>query len=405
MRFYRNLLGILVALSLMLGVAGCKSELLPVPPPPPPPSTTTDNNTETQPDQTPATDTEPSEDTEPLSEVDITSDLATISFPDSIIFSMKGTSNPAVKTIVLEYGSDKRSLVAEINKIEPDFQEGTEINTSWSWEMKKTGSLPPGATVWWQWKITDTEGNTTATPKQSMTYQDTRFQWQVTELTTMDIYWQGQSAALKQELTAELESKLLRIQLDSTIPTERKPKIFVYTSSEQLRGAMLHEQEWAGAVAYPSYNIILTAVDTTTLEWAKRALPHEITHLLVGETVFGPFGDIPHWLNEGLARYSEGTMTAYDRQLLNKAFDEDNLISVRSLASSFPTDPGQAYLAYAQSGSIVTFLIEDFGWEKMRQLLSVFKEGSTYDKALQEVYGFDTNGLEAQWQEYLGKSL
>jgi len=403
MQFIRNLLAIVVFLSLMLGVAGCQSEPLPVPPPPPPPAATTSNNTQTQTETSPPT-TEPVETPTPVSGTNITSNLATVSFPDSITFSLKGTSNPAVKTIVLEYGSDKRSLVAEINKIEPEFQEGIKIDASWSWEMKKMGSLPPGATVWWQWKITDIEGNTTVVPKQSMTYQDTRFQWQITELATMDIYWQDQNATLKQELTAELESKLSRIELNVSIPAERKPKIFVYTSSEQLRGAMLHEQEWTGAVAYSNYNIILTAVDTATLEWAKRALPHEITHLLVGEFIFGPFGDIPHWLNEGLARYSEGTITEYDRQLLNKAFDEGSLISVRSLASSFPTDPGQAYLAYAEAGSIVTFLIENFGWEKMRQLLSVFKEGSTYDKALQEVYGFDTNGLEAQWQEYLGKN-
>ncbi|MFC2006500.1 peptidase MA family metallohydrolase, partial [Chloroflexota bacterium] len=325
-------------------------------------------------------------------------------FPDRITFSLEGTSNPAVKAILLKYGSDKRSLVAEVYTIVPEYQEGTEINTSWDWEMKKTGSLPPGATVWWQWEITDKEGRTTTTPKQSRTYQDTRFQWQATRLDTIDIYWHRQSEALKEELTAELESKLARIQLNSTIPAERNPKVFVYNNSEQLRGAILHEQKWTGAVAYPDYNIILTAVDINSLDWAKRALPHEITHLLVGEFTFGPFGDIPRWLNEGLAMYSEGTITESEFQRLDKASKEDKLISVTSLSSSFPTNREQASLAYAESGSIVAFLIDDFGWAKMRQLLLVFKEGSTYDNALQEVYGFDMNGLETHWKEYLRES-
>ena len=52
---------------------------------------------------------------------------------------------------------------------------------------------------------------------------------------------------------------------------------------------MLFEQEWTGAVAYSDYNIILTAVSTGNLEWAKRALPHEVTHLIVKEAIFGPF--------------------------------------------------------------------------------------------------------------------
>ena len=418
-RFFVRLPAVLVSLILILGVWSCDSEPLPVPPPPPvittnatisqmeqvpAPPVATANATTSQSEQTGASDNDSSSDAPHLLRVNITSDLATIAFPDRITFSLEGTGNQAVKSILLKYGSDKRSLVAEINTIELEFQGGTKINTSWDWEMKKTGSLPPGATVWWQWEITDMEGMASTTLKQSMTYQDTRFQWQVTRLDTMDIYWHGQSQALIQELTTELESKLARIQLNSTIPVERKPKIFVYSTSEQLRGAILHEQEWTGAVAYPNYNIILTAVNANNLEWAKRALPHEITHLLVGELIFGPFGDIPTWLNEGLARYSEGDITESDRKILDEARKENSLISVTSLSSSFPTASRQAHLAYAESGSIVTFLIDNFGWEKIRQLLLVFKEGSTYDNALQEVYGFDTDGLEAQWKKYLEES-
>jgi hypothetical protein len=185
------------------------------------------------------------------------------------------------------------------------------------------------------------------------------------------------------------------------IPTERKPKVIIYRSSEELKDAVLFEQEWTGALAFTSYNIILTAVSSGSFEWAKDALPHEITHLLVEEAVFGPFGDIPTWLNEGLAQYSESEMDSYSRGILNTAIAEDTLISIKSLSGSFPTDSSGAYLAYAESRTVVEFLIGSFGWEKMRQLLDVYKDGSTNDKALLAVYGFDVNSLEAQWKDYI----
>jgi len=37
----------------------------------------------------------------------------------------------------------------------------------------------------------------------------------------------------------------------------------------------------------------------------------------------------------------------------------------------------------------------------MLKLLNIFEQGSTYDGALEKVYGFDMDGLDELWQEYL----
>ena len=86
---------------------------------------------------------------------------------------------------------------------------------------------------------------------------------------------------------------------------------------------------------------------------------------------------------------------------LDEALESDDIISVRSLTSGFPADHIGAVLSYAQSYSLVEYLIDEFGWEKMRELLGVFKDGSTPDKALQNVYGFDRDNLGAQWRQLL----
>ncbi|MBI4284672.1 MAG: hypothetical protein HY670_02070 [Chloroflexi bacterium] len=335
-------------------------------------------------------------------EITIAGNRAVIDFPDRVSFTVEGSSILPVKNISLEYGTNRRSVVSQINRVTPEFGPGVRINTGWAWEMKKTGSIPPGAAIWWQWRFTDEAGRSYVTPRQTIVFEDTRFQWQVEKAASMDIYWHTQDASLIKELMAVLEAKLARVQLDVKIPPERKPRILVYLSSEQVRTAVLFQPEWTGALAFSDYNIILTAVNPGNLEWAKNALPHEITHLLVGEAVFGPFGDMPTWLNEGLARYSEGDLSSFDRAAIDNAAREGRLISVRSLGASFPAGPDQALLAYAQSGSLVTYLIDTYGWPKIRDLLNVFKEGSTYDNALRKVYGFDTAGLEREWRAAIG---
>jgi hypothetical protein len=37
----------------------------------------------------------------------------------------------------------------------------------------------------------------------------------------------------------------------------------------------------------------------------------------------------------------------------------------------------------------------------MLELLNTFKQGSSYDAALDRAYGFDTDGLDTLWREYV----
>ncbi len=259
-------------------------------------------------------------------EITVTSNRAITDFPNTIAFTIEGTSALPVASINLEYGTDKRSLVSEVSRVEPEYAPEVKIRTSYVWEMKKTGSIPPGARVWWRWRITDEDRRTYVTPRENIVFEDTRYQWQVETAYDLDIYWYSLGASLVKELTEGVESRLSRVKLEVGIPEERKPQVFVYPDSEELRRAVLFTQEWTGALAFTDYNIILIPVWSGNLEWAKRTLAHEITHLLVEEATFGPFGDIPTWLNEGLAQYAEGEMEEYLRQALDDAIKENNLL-------------------------------------------------------------------------------
>jgi hypothetical protein len=368
-----------------------------------PPETVAQTNTATLTNTTTTPSTPASPTPAGPAEVTITANKYSEQFPDRVTFSIEGKSVLPLKKITLEYGTDEHSVVSETTKVQVDFNAGASINTSYTWEMKKSGSLPPLAKIWYRWIIADEADRVFSTPVQNAVFEDTRYRWQSETGEDMDIYWHDQDPTMIKDLKAGIKTKLSSVKIDVEIPKERKIKLVVYRNYDEVKNAGLFHQEWTGALAYPKYNIVLVPVNTTILTWAQGALAHEITHLRVGEAVFGPFGDIPTWLNEGIAQYAEGPLLTNERETLEKAFANNSLITIRSLSGSFPTDSNQAHLAYVESASFTAYLINIFGWEKINQLLAIFKDGSTYDKAMLKVYGADTNALDQQWRTWYKK--
>jgi hypothetical protein len=147
---------------------------------------------------------------------------------------------------------------------------------------------------------------------------------------------------------------------------------------------------------------VIIGISKSDLEWGRKAIVHELTHVLVGHLTFSCLGDVPTWLNEGLAVYSEGELDSASQTQLDDAIKNDTLLTVRSLSSGFSEVSDKAYLSYSQSFSIVKFLIETYGQEKMTTLLTALRDGATVDAALMQTYDFNIEGLEAAWRQSIG---
>jgi len=100
--------------------------------------------------------------------------------------------------------------------------------------------------------------------------------------------------------------------------------------------------------------------------------------------------------------YGEGGLESGDQATLEDAIGNNMLMSVRSLSGGFSEEYDRVSLSYAESYSIVNFLIEQYGQEKMTRLLMELSAGVTGDAALQTIYGFDVDGLEDAWRESIG---
>ena len=179
--------------------------------------------------------------------------------------------------------------------------------------------------------------------------------------------------------------------------------IYVYPTYEDMRDAILYEPQWTGGLAYSDFSIIIMGVSGDAV-FDKGTVIHEMTHVLVGRNAFTCIGFIPTWLNEGLAVYSEGGPDSSMQSQLDIAIRDNTLFPIRSLGGNFSEIPEKALLSYGQSYSIVKFMLETYGQEKMDQLLTALSDAEPVDDALLRIYGADTDGLDNQWRESLGLS-
>jgi len=326
---------------------------------------------------------------------------ASISFPDSISFRLDASSALPLRKVDLEFGTDRvySCSTREYSSVRLDFEPDSQVDLSWDWEMKKTGSLAPGTTVWWRWRFEDEEGRTYVSPTRELTWEDERFQWQSFSQGNITLHWYAGGSDTGKELAQAVAGSLDSLELGRELV--QPIRAFIYADSEDVRGAILFAQEWTGGLAFGSHNILLIAISPDRQREEVSGLVHELAHLLVRELTFNCFGGLPTWLNEGLATYAEGPLAPYQQSALDEAIAADSLITLRSLSSSFPAGHRGASLSYAQSQSLVAYLIDTYGWEKMRELLGIFQEGSTYDNALLRAYGIDMGALDQEWREHI----
>lgn len=332
----------------------------------------------------------------------VTNDLPTLNFPDSITFRATIKSGAPITSVALEYGTDELTCGTVVAKAFPQFTPATTVNVEWTWEMKQSGSLPPGASLWWRWRYTDENGAENVSEGKNVTWLDSKHNWQTLTSGPINLHWYSGDQAFTQDLLNAAVTGLARLQNDAGLQPDKPIHLYIYANTEDMKDAILYEPGWTGGLAFPEHDIVILGISQRNLEWGRTAIAHELTHVLVGHLTFSCLGAVPTWLNEGLAVYSEGDLDQASETQLNKAISNDQLLTVRSLSGGFSEVPGKAYLSYSQSYSIVKFLVETYGQDKMNSLLITLRDGTTIEDALLKVYGFDVDGLDDAWRRAIG---
>lgn len=134
----------------------------------------------------------------------------------------------------------------------------------------------------------------------------------------------------------------------------------------------------------------------------KGVLFHEYAHVAVRDLTGG---NCPTWLNEGLAEQVGRTQFDPPLKVLDTA---ETLLGFSGLSRSWKNLPAEhVRLAYEQSYSFVHFLIDDYGWyligDVLRNLARRMDVAAAFEAAYRS-YGLDLKSLQQQWKERLGRA-
>jgi hypothetical protein len=319
-------------------------------------------------------------------------------FRDYITFNINLESDSPITEARLLYRVAGQIATARGDaEIEPD----TQVEASFTIDQERD-YLPPGTELEYWWKITDQAGNELKTEPQPLLYTDDRHDWQMLSSDRLALYWYRGDRAFGEALFDQANKTLDQLETEAGVKVEVPVKIFIYGSFSDLRDAIaVGAQEWTGGQAFTDQGVVVIGVSPNDLTYGLAATPHELTHLVIHQATDNPYGDIPRWLDEGLAVYMSGEMDAgwrgYRAQVANSA-KSDELMTLQTLSSSFPANSELAGQAYAQSGAVVEFIIQHYGKDAMAKLLDIFSEGALYDDALTQALGVDTWELDNAWR-------
>ena len=103
--------------------------------------------------------------------------------------------------------------------------------------MKQSGSLPPGAKIYWLWQVTDAAGNTLTTQEQSITWLDNTHAWQTLSGKNVNLHWYDGTDTFGQELLDAAVAALANLEQSTGLKPEKPIDLYIYANTDDLRQA------------------------------------------------------------------------------------------------------------------------------------------------------------------------
>lgn len=198
---------------------------------------------------------------------------------------------------------------------------------------------------------------------------------------------------------AALEKKM---HLDLTV----KPFI-ILIHTDSVFSSMVGGNKLITAFAVPRDNFIY--IDYSKMLKTpfdlELTLTHELCHLLLHSYVKSDH--LPKWLDEGVSQWVSGGVADIfnvdGKKLLKESVISGKYLSLNDLALYFPAEPNSFILSYEESKSIVEYIDEEYGPDKIQLILKSLHEGDDINRAISNSLPVSLSTLENEWHKSLKK--
>ena len=325
-------------------------------------------------------------------------------FPDGVKFSVTAQSSEEIDEIRVFFRKMGQTGLSTYRSV--DFEPGKLVSGESTLSIEARGDyFPPGTQIQFSFEIRDRAGGVYRTPEQDFLYNDNRFEWRSVSSGLITVYYYGEYVEQRAQTMLEAAGQSLEIMapLLEIEPTEPL-RIISYNNYRHMSTALpfrsqaVREQLQTSGLAFDDERVLLVLGFDATV---KGTVSHEFTHLLVAEAAGRARSQVPAWLNEGLAEYGNIDPTDdYDAALRYGIFTRR--LKPLWFQRIFTGTPDDIIIAYGQGRSVVKFMIDRYGPEKIAELFRVFEETLDIDASLQQVYGLDQYGVDTEWRKAIG---
>ena len=324
-------------------------------------------------------------------------------FPDSVHFFIEAAGPDEINDIrvyLKTIGQVSRSAYRQV-----EFAPGTAV--SGEAELLSGGSnyFPPGTRMAYSFELRDTAGRVLRTEEQIFVYLDNRFEWLTVSAGLITVYYNNPLVAERAQHVLDTAAATLEYMGPVLGSNPQEPlHIVTYHNYRDMAGALpfqsqaQQEQLITAGMAFDEERVLLVYSGG---QGVTGTTAHEFIHLLVGDATGRAYSQVPDWLNEGLAEYGDFSPDTDRDRYLRRAINQGKLRPLWQ-QSNFSGTPEDILIGYGQGLSVVTFMIETYGVDKMADLLQALVATLNIDAALMQVYGFDEYGLDALWRQSLG---
>ncbi|GEM_PF-574320 len=326
----------------------------------------------------------------------------TVSFSDRIDFVLTAESDSPITAITFYYRLGSRPISVYGY---PSFQSGTSVTAEFSIDTGRSAYIPSGVQVEYHYLIENSAGHMLESDTQSFLYLDPAFEWQTMTLANIEVLWHDRPGDRVEDAAEQVDRRLTNVR-----------QVFGLDSAPVMRAVILNDQGEAtrtfppissaatdshlyAGFAYGEYDLFVL------VGLGVEGMVHEMTHLLLDEAIVSPLSRVPAWFNEGLAMYFEqgnfesgGSRT--DPSVLSAARSGD-LLPLTAMRGQ-PGRPADVRLFYAQARSLVRYMVETYGEDKISAVVSALSSGTQFEDAVASAYGRPPGLIDEEWRVSIG---
>ncbi len=334
--------------------------------------------------------------------VAVDSSTAESNFPSDMTFALSASAQGKIAQVDLVY---QQASLATLELLPADFSQDGDGLTATAKADFATYYVPVGVDLTYHWVITFADETVKETDSSVVTWIDNRFTWNMRQGTGIEVYSYDRSGKFM-DFVMETSNKAVQEMIALYNPPKTLPiRIWLYESGKDFAGTQAaNSQEWAAGAAYPSLQVILAVIPKNSKSEVNRVLPHEISHQILSQATINPYNAPATWIDEGLAVVAQIGGKSHYEDDVRQAYDNGELLSLRSLISSFPYDPSQASLAYGESYLVMQFILDQYGPNSIQAIIAAYRQGNSQDDVIQKALGMSYEELEQAWLNQFGNS-